>query len=86
MMLQQYRIRSIDDNEKDDTEFNFKTTAFGPDDAVQDWCRWMDSQSNFVDGYPNQHEVEVIAPEGNVTRLLVSTDWSPEFYSWPKGE
>lgn len=82
--LQQYRVRSINWLEEDDAEENFKTTDFSADCAVESWCRWMDSNSNFVDGYPDRHEVEVIDAEGSRTRILVSTDWHPEFYTYAK--
>lgn len=77
-----YKVKSIDwsDDDSDAREFD----SYDAEDAVQDWCKSMNSDSNFVDGYPDNHEVEVIHPDGARTRHTVSTDWSPDFYVYTK--
>jgi hypothetical protein len=54
--------------------------AHGPRTAAHRWCELMDQHSNFVDGYPDNHEVEVIDPNGKRTRYIIGTDWSPDFH------
>lgn len=68
-----------------DTEENAHiVTCHGPEEAIQDWCKYMDDNSNFVDGYPDCTEVEVIDPIGVRSRHNVYTDWHPSFYSVEK--
>lgn len=77
-----YKVRSIDWCDSEDDAY--EVDAHGPHAAVQEWCSSMDGNSGFVDGYPDNHEVEVIHPDGTRTRHAVSTDWSPDFYVYDK--
>lgn len=72
-----YGVRSVDWAEEDFYEFE---NCLDTHDAVDEWARFGNSNSWFTDGYPDNHEVEVRAPEGTLTRHMVSTDWSPDFY------
>lgn len=76
--MKTYKVKSIDWRDDDDNACEF--SSFDAEDAVNDWCKHMDSNSNFIDGYPDNHEVEVIHEDGTRTRYTVSTEWSPDFY------
>lgn len=80
-MRKTYGIRSITWSEEEYTDFE---TRFDADDIVEKWARFGDSNGWFIDGYPDDHEVEVRAPDGTLTRHTVSTDWSPDFYVYDK--
>jgi hypothetical protein len=79
-MTPSYKVRSIDWMEDEDAAFETKW-AYDEESAVIEWCEYLDKQSGFADGYPDDHEVEVIAPDGTASRYTVSTDWSPSFYA-----
>jgi hypothetical protein len=74
-------VRSVDWLEEDFSEFD---DCIDADDAVNEWAKFGDSNSWFVDGYPDNHEVEVRHPGGALTRHIVSTDWSPDFCIYDK--
>lgn len=76
-MRGKYGVRSVDLLEDDFIEFE---NCWDAEDAVNEWAKFGDSNSWFVDGYPDNHEVEVRHPDGKLTRHTVSTDWSPDFY------
>lgn len=76
-----YAVRSVDWVDEDFSEFE---NCYDADDAVVEWCKYGDSNSWFVDGYPDNHEVEVRHPDGKLTRHAVSTDWSPDFCVYDK--
>ena len=73
-----YKVRCIAWG--DDSSFDEFINCYDADDAVQEWCKHGESNSWFVDGYPNSWEMEVQHPDGTLTRHLASTDWSPDFY------
>lgn len=59
--------------------------AYDDEDAADEWCKQAASNGNFVDGYPDDHELEVTAPDGVVTVVEVSTDWEPQYYCHSRG-
>lgn len=73
-----YKVRNI--SWGDDSSFDEFPNCYDAEDAIQSWCKHGDSNSWFVDGYPDSHEMEVQHPDGSLTRHIVSTDWSPDFY------
>lgn len=82
MKKQLFKVYSVDWRDDEPTD------VFGWDaeDAALEWCNIMDGNSNFVDGYPERHELRIVAPYGTEKRFLVSTDWSPQFYASEKEE
>jgi hypothetical protein len=74
-----YKVRSIDWQEDEDDFIEFPG-AIDVDDAAHEWCKFGDSNSWFVDGYPEDHELEVLHPDGTRTRHEANTEWSPDFY------
>lgn len=71
-----FKVRSITWGGDDFDEFK----AYDDEDAAEMWCRDMQRNCNFSDGYPHDHELEVAAPDGTVTLVEVDTDWEPQFY------
>lgn len=81
-MTTPYKVKSIDWR---DDEWFVATTAYDADDAVHEWAAAMDADSGFTEGgYPDNHEVVVLAPDGTLTRHLVCTDLYPAFYVYDK--
>jgi hypothetical protein len=81
MQLSDYKVRSITWRSDDATTFN----AYDDEDAAEMWCKEMERNSNFTDGYPDNHELEVIAPDGTVTVVEVSTEFEPQYCCRTRG-
>lgn len=81
MPLSQYRVRSITWRSDEKDSFD----AYDDEDAAEMWCKEMERNSNFVDGYPNNHELEVTAPDGTVTIVEVDTEWEPSYLCRSRG-
>ncbi|MGB3042483.1 MAG: hypothetical protein WBB98_04795 [Xanthobacteraceae bacterium] len=81
MQLDDYKVRSITWREGEADTFN----AYDDEDAAEMWCKEMERNSNFVDGYPDNHELEVTAPDGIVTVVEVDTEFEPQYYCRTRG-
>lgn len=81
MQISQHKVRSISNGDDDSTSFN----AYDDEDAAEMWCKEMERNSNFCDGYPDNHELEVTAPDGTVTVVRVDTEFEPNYYCWSRG-
>lgn len=77
-----YKVRSITWRDDESEPFD----AYDDEDAAELWCKHMASNGNFSDGYPDNHELEVTAPDGTVTLVEVDTDWEPIYYPRSRGE
>lgn len=79
-----YKVRSITWGDDADNFEEFK--AYDDEDAAEMWCKQAQSNGNFSDdGYPDNHELEVTAPDGTVTLVEVDTDWEPQYYCRTRG-
>lgn len=69
-----------------DTEPDEPNVAPGFDtdeDAVTTWAEDCDDAGNYAGGeYPEKDLVNVRSPEGVLSRLILTTDWSPEFSAY----
>lgn len=81
MPLSQYRVRSITWRSDEKDSFD----AYDDEDAAELWCREMERNSNFADGYPDNHELEVTAPDGTVTVVEVDTEFEPQYFCRTRG-
>lgn len=79
-----YQVRSITWSGSANDKQSFD--AFDDEDAAEMWCKEMERNSNFADGYPDNHELEVTAPDGTVTMVEVDTDWEPNYYCRSHGD
>lgn len=69
----------------DTDEWNFQPNEFystwdNPEWALQEYIDECDSNSVFVDGYPDEWEYHIRGADGITHKYLVSTDWSPDFW------
>lgn len=81
MPLSQYKVRSI--TWRSDEQDSFE--AYDDEDAAELWCREMERNSNFADGYPDNHELEVTGPDGTVTIVEVDTEFEPQYCCRTRG-
>lgn len=81
MGAQPYKVRSITWGETEPDDFE----AYDDEDAAELWCKHMQRNGNFSDGYPQDHELEVTAPDGALTVVVVDTDWEPTFFVRSRG-
>lgn len=83
MTEQLYKVRSITWGDDADSFEEFK--AYDNEDAAELWCKEMESNGNFADGYPQGHKLQVTAPNGAVTLVVVDTDFEPIYYPRSRG-
>lgn len=77
-----FKVRSIEWG--DSYEHTHPIEAYDEYDAVEIWCNACWSCGSFVDGYPENHEVEVMDAKGSVTRLIAETEMVPSFLVYDK--
>lgn len=76
-----YKVRSITWQADEADSFD----AYDDEDAADEWCKEMERNSNFSDGYPDSHELEVTAPDGTVTIVEVDTEFEPQYCCRTRG-
>lgn len=74
-MRHQYQVFSVD--WMDDSPFI--VTCHDRDEACEDWAEYMERCGEFADGFPKNHELRVVGPDGE-TRHIVNTDFTPTYH------
>ncbi len=83
-----YEVAEVAFGYKLDTdEWNFQPNEFystwsDPEWALQEYLEDSDSNSGFVDGYPDNWEYHIRGEDGIAYKFSVSTDWTPNFSVW----
>jgi len=80
--MMKYQVICADWQEEFDSPhgFTFETDAFFAEDAVYEYVKELDENSNFVDDYPQDAVYQTKDENGNIESFLVSADFEPQFY------